>query len=310
MTGNLRIARDRYRAGELDKHQYIDAMHALHASLFDYAEFMRGTEIGKIEICDSTVVVSSRAGVRFECDAVDHRQPPLEAMNFGRYESADGDMLLRLLQPDWTVFDIGANIGWYTLHIAKQFRDVRVYSFEPIPATYAKLRRNLELNGFDHVWLHNFGFSNRDGMVTFFFSPEGSGAASAANLSESPSVEELTCSVRRLDAFRSEFDVHPDAIKCDVEGAELLVFQGGLECLAHDRPLVFCEMLRKWSAKFGYHPNEIIALMGTIGYECFEVRGDRLARFPQMEENTEATNFFFLHQDRHRGLMEQLVNTA
>jgi hypothetical protein len=75
-----------------------------------------------------------------------------------------------------------------------------------------------------------------------------------------------------------------------------------MDTIARTRPVLFIEMLRKWSAKFGYHPNDIITLLKDIGYECFSVEGGgRMERFASMEESTVATNFIFLHKEKHAG---------
>jgi hypothetical protein len=105
--------------------------------------------------------------------------------------------------------------------------------------------------------------------------------------------------VKRLDEFIDENPVKIDFIKCDVEGAELLVYQGGLETIKRDNPIIFTEMLRKWSAKFNYHPNQIIDLMAEIGYDCFTVCDHNLSRFSLMDDTTLETNFFFLHREKH-----------
>jgi hypothetical protein len=65
-------------------------------------------------------------------------------------------------------------------------------------------------------------------------------------------------------------------------------------------------MLRKWSARFGYHPNEIIQLLASLGYRCFYASQDRLIGLLAMDETTKATNFFFLHVDKHRKHIEEL----
>ena len=90
-----------------------------------------------------------------------------------------------------------------------------------------------------------------------------------------------------------------DFVKCDVEGAEYFVYQGGLETLKKFKPIIFSEMLRKWSAKFDYHPNDIINLLKQIGYLCFVIRGRKLEEFTLMDENTLETNFIFLHKEKH-----------
>ena len=88
-------------------------------------------------------------------------------------------------------------------------------------------------------------------------------------------------------------------IKCDVEGAELSVFRGAEQLLREDRPIVFAEMLRKWCARFHYHPNDIIAFMAQLGYRCFAVGAHSFTPCAAVTECTEETNFLFLDATRH-----------
>ena len=68
------------------------------------------------------------------------------------------------------IFDVGANIGMFTLFAARQCDDVKVYAFEPIPTTFEILRRNVELYGIN-ARLFQCGLSNRPGVETFFHYP-------------------------------------------------------------------------------------------------------------------------------------------
>jgi FkbM family methyltransferase len=303
MTAGLQDTQHRFRDGALTKHQYIEAMYALHARLFEYPEMLRGGAIERIEVDADGVVFASRWGVRFRLDPLDRRQAPLEALNFRSFEDDDEAMLASLLEPGWAVFDVGANVGWYTLHLACRQPTARLYAFEPVPSTFGRLETNLTMNGPTNVRLFNFGLGAREEELTFYVYPEGSGGASAANNSGRPSVREVRCRVRPLDAVAAELGVGPDLMKVDVEGAELFVFQGGWATLKHSQPLIFCEMLRKWAAHFGYHPNAIIDLLASAGYGCFDVKGGALTPVPRVEETTVATNFFFLHRDRHAELL-------
>jgi hypothetical protein len=98
-----------------------------------------------------------------------------------------------------------------------------------------------------------------------------------------------------------------DFIKCDVEGAELFVFQGAIETLRDQKPVIFTEMLRKWAAKFNYHPNQIISLFTELGYQCYFSQENLLRKFSLMNDETEQTNFFFIHPERHKSLIQSLT---
>jgi FkbM family methyltransferase len=289
-----------YASGKLTKPAFMDAMHASHEALFEYARLLPATAIEKIEVTDGLVVMTFReSGVRLICDPADKRVAPIEAFNFGAYEKAEVDLSRALIEPGASILDVGANVGFYSLTFARLIPDVRICAFEPIPSTFDYLRRHVALNGVANVRIFDFGFSDREGRTTFYFYPEGSGNASLANLSAGPSVREVVCPLRRLDDFVRSEGIAVDFLKCDVEGAELLVFRGGVETLRTHRPIVLTEMLRKWSARFGYHPNEIIELLAGLGYRCFTIAGDRLRELARMDESTVETNFFFLHGEKH-----------
>lgn len=304
---NLAQTKQAFASGALPKQEYIQQMHALHARLFEYPQLLGNTDIARIEITDTGVVTTSRqAGIRMICDPRDKRLVPIETMNFGQYEKPELDMVLRLIQPGWTVFDVGSNVGWYSLNIAKAVADVRVFAFEPIEHTFQLLAENIRLNGASNIRANNFGFSDRSGEIVFYFCDDSSGSASAANIGERPDAQQITCQIRTMDEFVAASRLKVDFIKCDVEGAELRVFRGARKCLAEQKPIVLTEMLRKWCRKFNYHPNDIIELFGQLGYQCFTARDCRLWPFATMDEGTEDTNFFFLHAGRHAKLIGQL----
>ena len=307
MNGCPTETRKAFLAGAMDKHAYSKAMHQHHSLLHDYAELIRGTQAARIIVAEGQVIVVSRDEIKFICDPNDRYIPPLQLLNFGSYEAHEQDILFRLVQPGMNVLDIGANVGWYSLLIAKKVHGCNVYAFEPLPATFRSLKANVEANGFPNIRVFNFGLSDQDKQIPFYFAPEISGAASGANILGWDTVGEVVCRVRPLDEVWRELSVRVDFIKCDVEGAELFVFRGGMKCITSDHPIILSEMLRKWSAKFGYHPNEIISLLEGVGYSCYAIAGSRLTRLVRMDERTEATNFVFLHSKNHSDLIAQLA---
>lgn len=149
-----------------------------------------------------------------------------------------------------------------------------------------------------------FGFSDSAGTFDFYYDPGLSVNASLQNLTGKESVVKLECQVKTLDEFWAGRGEKADFIKCDVEGAELLVFRGGEETLRRDKPMVFSEMLRKWTAGFGYHPNDILDFFQGLGYRCFTLSDGGLKSFGRVGEDTIETNFFFLHPEVHSGAIQ------
>ena len=307
MPPSLTSTKAAFQLGQLDRYVYSEEMHKFHSLLFEYSDLIRGGDVRAVEVLPGKVVVVSNRGVRFGCDTEDRYTAPFQLLNFGTYEPTEWGILEYLISPTMNVFDVGANVGWYSLNIACIVPAGHVFAFEPVPSTFEQLKSNVVLNDFSNVSVHGFGISDHEGADTFYVSPEMSPAASAARIKDVNRLQEICCHVRRLDDVWNEIGATVDFIKCDVEGAELLVLRGGTACIQQCLPIILCEMLRKWSAKFGYHPNEIIALLEGFGYECYEVAASGLRHFYRMDENTKSTNFVFLHRDRHSSLIERSI---
>ena len=309
---SLREIREQFRSGRIDKFEYVARMHEFHRLLIDYGPFLEGSGIERIEIAEGKVLLTCRdSGVKLHYDdPVDQHVTPLTLLNFEAYEPEDSAMLFGLCERKFgtrpfTFLDIGANVGWYALNVARRFPAAVVHAFEPVPGIFANLAKNVAANGLDTVTLHNLGFMDREGAQDFFYDPAISGRTSARNLAGDPRALPVPCAVRCLNAFAAERGLAPDLLKVDVEGAELFVFQGARETLARHRPLVFTEMLRKWAATFGYHPDAILDLFAELGYRCHFVEEGRLVPLARMTDQVTATNFFFLHEQAHRMLLDR-----
>lgn len=304
----LMSIKEQYENGIISKEKYIADMHNIHEVLFEYATLIENTDIKRIEIVNGDVLFTSKKqGITCICDSVDKRSLPLEILNFGDYEEKELQMVRSLINDNDFIFDIGANVGWYSMSIAKAIPTVQIYAFEPIPKTFDYLNANIMKNNFANIKTFNFGLSNENKEVSFFYYPEGPGNSSLTDLSGNQTVQKIPCYVKTIDDFISEQNIRVDFIKCDVEGAELFVFKGGINSIRNFKPVIFTEMLRKWSKKMGYHPNEIIHLMKGIGYYCFYLMNDKLVEILEMTESTMETNFFFLHGEKHHKLINEFV---
>jgi FkbM family methyltransferase len=305
----LQTLRARHLVGDLDKAAYVAAMHGLHLQLLDHASLLHDSKVSRIEISDGQVVFTCRpSGLKLRyADPLD-QYGCLTLLNFGDYEIEETALLFKFTgilmgERPFTFLDIGANMGWYALNMALAFPAATVHAFEPLPATFECLEKNLAVNGFSNVHLHNLGFMDKPGPQTFYCDPRISGRASARNLVADPEALPVSCPVVRLDDFVRDLDLAPAVMKVDVEGAEWMVFQGGLETIGRHQPLIMAEMLRKWALRFDYHPDAIIRLLAGLDYRCYLVAGGQLVELETMTESVTATNFFFLHRDRHAALL-------
>ena len=289
---------------KIKKYDYMERMFDVHKVLYEYAMFINKSNVLDITIRDGDVYfnfLSNGIQIKMVCIPYDITSVPFTFLDFGSYDIEETAVLSDIVKDNYVVLDIGANLGWYTLHWLKKTKDAIVFSFEPMPDTYDKLVRNLILNEQQIKNAFNFGLSNINSEVDFFWDTERCGASSMVNLRDTNKAVKVKCTVKRLDDIFPSLGVNRlDFIKCDVEGAEKLVFEGGFETIKKHTPIIYSEMLRKWSKKFGYHPDDIINLLSDIGYHCYRYINNKMEKIDSVTPQIETTNFFFFHETKHK----------
>lgn len=298
-----------YRSGKYSKHQYIDLMHKQHQLLFEYSELLADSDVSSIEITANHIVATTRCnGLRLYLDRFDSRFIPIEIINFKQFDPVERPLIEAIATNSHTIFDIGGNIGWYSLNFSKWAPNAKIHAFEPIPRTFDFFMRHLALNKVENVIPNNCAVGDAEGERDFYWTELETGSASMRNIQDRDKINMVKCRVVTLDDYCSKNEIKRiDFIKCDIEGGELFAFMGAKEILRISQPVVFTEMLRKWSAKFGYHPNNIIDLFSRLGYQCYGYVGGRLTLIHQVDENTLPTNFFFICPGKHASIIERFV---
>jgi FkbM family methyltransferase len=151
--------------------------------------------------------------------------------------SLERDKLARFaasLRPSSTVWDIGANVGLFTLPAALGVGPQgQVVAFEPFPANLDFLDRHVALNRLSNVTVVRAAVGAETGWLTM---SEGS---SRSEFHADPDGTWQLPAVR-LDGWRSASGTEaPAVVKIDVEGAEADVLAGGAETFATFHPTVF-----------------------------------------------------------------------
>lgn len=187
---------------------------------------------------------------------------------------------------DAIFFDIGANIGVYTVYAALRYPWVRVVAFEPEYANLHLLRDNIVKNGLqDRVDIYSIALSNRVGLSHLHVQDFTPGSALHTESTETLCVTQAQKPViwgegiytLTLDQFCEEKGLQPNYIKIDVDGTEPEVLKGGIRTLSSQRlrSLILelpeeklardaCEKLlngvglrREWRDPFAKSPNEV-----------------------------------------------------
>lgn len=152
----------------------------------------------------------------------------------GTYELQKARRLVAQVRSGMTCFDIGANVGYYTLLLsALAGHTGKVLSFEPLPANLELLRRHASINHCSNVQIFDLALSDFNGSAAF----EVRDNRSTGRLSE---LGRLTVPCATLDRLFKDCSISkPDVIKIDVEGAEFAVISGARRILEIARPVIF-----------------------------------------------------------------------
>jgi len=213
------------------------------------------------------LTVSLDAGFRMNLDLQD---PVQRKMYFyGDYdERYEARLVRRLLDPGERFWDIGANIGYFSLLAATALKNTgQVVAFEPGQGAYGRLLENIALNPYRNLLTYNLAVTDREGEATLYLAPGMADGCASLYGAGSQSQGRESCRTVSLDGFATSQGLPgPDFIKIDVEGAELPVLRGAREILASFQPLLLVELKEGPLAAAGTDKREIQELLAGYGY--------------------------------------------
>ncbi|TGN39966.1 FkbM family methyltransferase [Marinobacter confluentis] len=307
---NLKILKKLYKSGGIKKPDYIQQASSMHQILFDYSDFIKETDIREINISNEGVIFDiGDDRIKMIAPRDENRVAPIEILNFDSYEPTESKIMDALSAKASSILDVGANIGWFSLRFAKQAPEAHIYAFEPIPKSFTFLLSNVSLNQLgSRISCFNYGLSDTSGSVDFYVAPTSNTNASLKNVAADANAKPVKSLILTLDDWCANYSVAPDVIKCDVEGAELLVFRGGEKTIERYTPIIFTELLRKWSKSFSYHPNDLLDYFDNLGYSCFAISGSGCRILGKISDKTSETNYIFLHKEKHSKQIQFVEN--
>lgn len=146
------------------------------------------------------------------------------------------EAFLSAIKPGATVYDIGANVGWFSLLAAREVGpEGRVIAFEPSVTNASILQSNANTNGFGNVAIVPAAVCERDGWGRF--------SATASLVGALAENGDECVPLLALDSWIAEMgETLPDVVKIDVEGAEARVLRGMAATLRKARPVLVIEL--------------------------------------------------------------------
>jgi FkbM family methyltransferase len=220
------------------------------------------------------------------------------------YEPDVAAVFLRAIKAGDTVFDVGANIGIFSVLAARLTgADGCVVGFEPAPDNRERLAANLALNGITNVIVVDQPASDRTEGVTFHLNSDSAGGHSLWNPGKHPDHQKSRGKPRSIVMTTTTIDAEmarlrltpPKLIKIDTEGAEHRVLAGAVKLLMEFKvPYVIAELHEFGLSQMGSSQSGLRGFMANLGYDTFLLFADgSLPKF--VPRDTRIASGFFLN---------------
>jgi FkbM family methyltransferase len=235
-------------------------------------------------------------------DDIEITIPPYSSIwYYGAYVDFDPEIrltkfLIRNLKRGDIFFDIGANIGYYSLLASKLIAENgKVFSFEPDPDILKILQKNKR----DNITIVDKVISDVEGRVDFYSRKNiGEKAISTINLENFQSTSlskieyiKIKSESTTLDSFCFLNNIFPDFIKIDVEGAEEKVIKGAKKILEQKNPTIIMEV---WLKPFTENYENAIKILQSYNFKIFEIKENG-----ELSEIEDLNKYFLLFSKRH-----------
>ncbi|HQD09004.1 MAG TPA: FkbM family methyltransferase [Flavihumibacter sp.] len=184
----------------------------------------------------------------------------------GLYEFEEMSFVLHFLRPDDLLIDVGSNIGIFSL-LGAGASGCKTLSFEPLPGTFQKFRKNVELNGlYDKVNSLNMGVAAAKGVLRFTNQDENS----LNKVANDGDIDFVEVGVVRLDDMLTNIESAECLLmKIDVEGYETEVINGAEELLRDPRLKAIIIELNGSGLHFGFDESLIKEKIESNGFDLF-----------------------------------------
>jgi|GEM_PF-1073781 len=209
----------------------------------------------------------------------------------GAYEAELVDFLKPYVQGK-VFFDVGANVGNYTLTLAKDA--TKIFSFEASPSNARILESFINRTRLSNIELINVAVKDKSGnTISIFISPDATGNYS--QFFDYGHGSETVTSIS-LDDFISKRNIDKvDVIKMDIEGGEFDAIRGAEKLINRDHPLLLVEFNSSIADYAGWKLQDLYDYIVSFGYKAYELKKRKIIEFDssKLQESNIAPNIIF-----------------
>nr|WP_190383924.1 FkbM family methyltransferase [Aphanizomenon flos-aquae] len=199
------------------------------------------------------------------------------------------NIILKYLNDAKDVFDIGANVGVWSVLMSKANPNATIHSFEPNPETFLLLQANIEQNNCLNVKSNNFAVSDTTETLEFQV-PENASILGRVRPTKNVKDDDgrfdnsKTIEVQSLTLFdycQQNSVEKIDFLKIDIEGHELPALMS-LELMLREHRVkaIHIETIEANHIRMGSSYHALLEFLQSCGYQFFTIRDDNLYREP------------------------------
>ena len=206
----------------------------------------------------------------------------------------DDEIITRLsscLEENSIAFDIGANVGFYSVPIGATLQKLggKLYAFEPVRSNFNRLSANISANNLEQsVFAYRLALGDEEGEIAMSMENNMNAATGNAVMVKGKVSTDYygtysSAQITRLDTFAEKHKIKScRLIKIDVEGAEAMFLRGGQSFLSKARPIIYGEFNNLLMPKYGDTFLDVADMVSSWNYRFF--KQDKQGYFEEVKE--------------------------
>lgn len=215
---------------------------------------------------------------------------------FGLYDQALTRQLQRILKPGGVFYDVGANIGFFTLWGARCVGSTgEVHAFEPVPANRQRIEATIAANALKYVAVNGAAVSDEIGTLTLYLPESVTNSGWASVVPSERRTVAIDVPTTTLDDYvlGGEGRRMPNLIKIDIEGSEPRALSGMRRMLAAaDAPDLIIEVNPYLLGRSDSSPAALVDPLVAAGYHVFLIDERGLSPRPDAGQLAELVDVF------------------
>lgn len=190
---------------------------------------------------------------------------------FGVYEPLETELIKKIIKTGDTVIDIGANIGYYTLILARLVgKEGKVFAFEPEQSNFCLLNKNIKINNYNNIKAIKKAVSNKTGQTDLYISEENKGDHKIYYSGDNR--QSVKIDVTRLDDYFLDFKGEINLVKIDIQGAEGGAIEGMNKILQKNKNLkIISEFWPKGLKDFGTDGKDFLQFFSNKDFKIYQI---------------------------------------